>query len=117
MPPEPPVPRASQASDAKPNCAIAVPIGSMSVCDWPSPWKRMTPGQPPAGAVPLGTMYAHASGVESDAVIVTSVQPDAAAGSAGADERCGKDGNDDARPTHEAHATAPLRCPQWIRVP
>ena len=38
-------------------------------------------------------------------------------GSAGADERCGKDGNDDAHPTHEAHATAPLRCPQWIRVP
>src|SRR6185312_6100329 len=38
----------------------------------------MTPGQPPAGAVPLGTMYAHASGVASDARIVTSVHPDAA---------------------------------------
>ena len=38
----------------------------------------MTPGQPPAGAVPPGTMNAHASGVESEAVIVTSVQPGAA---------------------------------------
>src|SRR5437764_148494 len=50
----------------------------MLACDCPSPWKRMTPGQPPAGAVPLGTTYAHASGVASEAAIVTSVQPDEA---------------------------------------
>src|SRR5215469_10067342 len=50
----------------------------MSVWDCPRPWKRMTPGQPPAGAVPLGMMYAHARGVASEAWIVTSVHPDAA---------------------------------------
>jgi len=56
VPPEAPVPRASQASAAKPNCASALPYGSMSVWDCPSPWKRMTPGQPPVGMVPLGMM-------------------------------------------------------------
>src|SRR5262249_45567324 len=78
FPPDAPVPRASHASEASLNCAMASPIGSMSACDCPSPWKRITPGQPPAGAVPLGTRYAHERWVASEAVTVTSVQPDAA---------------------------------------
>src|SRR2546423_540024 len=78
LPPEPPVPRASQASAAKLNRASTDPIGSRSARDCPSPWKRMTPGQPPAGAVPAGMTYAHASGVASEVLIVTSVHPDAA---------------------------------------
>ena len=48
--------RVAARARRSPNCASASPIGSMSACDWPSPWKRMTPGQPPAGAVPLGMM-------------------------------------------------------------
>ena len=94
-----------------------VPIGSMSAYDWPSPWKRMTPGQPPAGAVPLGMMYAHASGVESEASIVTVGPARRGRGAPGAHERCGEDGEDDPRPTHEANASAHLRCSPWTRVP
>ena len=34
----------------------------------------------------------------------------------GAHERCGEDGEDDPRPTHDVHASAHLRCPPWTRV-
>ena len=108
LPPEAPVPRASQASAAKPNCAIAEPIGSMSACESPSPWKRITPGQPPAGAAPAGMMYAHASGVPSEAGIVSCGPAGALrCRTPGADERYGECCNRDASPTHEPHAISP----------
>ena len=51
----------------------------MSAYDWPSPWKRMTPGQPPAGAVPFGMPSTHASSFPSEAAIVNwELQPPAA---------------------------------------
>ena len=77
----------------------------------------MTPGQPPAGGVPLGMMYAHASGVASEAVIVTSCQPDAAEAPPAHTSAAARMASDDPDPTHETHANAPLRCPQWIHGP
>ena len=57
LPPDAPVPRASQASAAKPAGASALPRSAPCPCGTAaSPWKRITPGQPPVGAVPLGRM-------------------------------------------------------------
>ena len=43
----------------------------MSWCLPPRPWKSITPGQPPAGAVPSGTTSEQASFAPSEAAIVS----------------------------------------------
>jgi hypothetical protein len=76
----------------------------------------MTPGQPPAGAVPLGIKYTHERGVESEAVIVTAVQPEAAEALPAHTSAAARMATTTrTRPT-KMDASAPLRCLQWIPV-